>query len=139
MKFRRQALRQKLLSVFAGLLFTMVLLAGLGISGMKTIDGASDRLHNEALKPTQALAVIGRLMADNRSQDGFAQCQRCDRLPRITEITHPNFARLEQGISEFVAGSVRQSHDFGKLTFSIGFARRTRCCTNPSSGCGCVR
>lgn len=66
--FASWSLRQKLLSVFAGLLFTMVLLAGLGISGMKTIDGASDRLHNEALKPTQVLAVIGRLMADNRSQ-----------------------------------------------------------------------
>jgi methyl-accepting chemotaxis protein len=62
------SLRSRLVAGFVTLLAAMVLVAGLGIWGMANTNIAVGSLYNNRLQPTQALASIGKLMADNRSQ-----------------------------------------------------------------------
>lgn len=62
------SLKQKLFAGFATLLLAMVLVAGLGIWGIGQTHQSAEKLNDDGIKPTQALAVIGRLMAENRSQ-----------------------------------------------------------------------
>ena len=62
------SLKKRLVAGFGVLLAAMVLVAGLGIWGMSDTNRAVGNLYNDRLQPTQALASIGKLMADNRSQ-----------------------------------------------------------------------
>ena len=62
------SLKKKLFAGFATLLLAMVLVAGLGIWGIGQTHQSAEKLNDDGIKPTQALAVIGRLMAENRSQ-----------------------------------------------------------------------
>ena len=66
--FAGWSLRQKLFAGFAAMLLAMVLVAGLGVWGIGQTHQSSVNLNDDGIKPTQALAVIGRLMAENRSQ-----------------------------------------------------------------------
>lgn len=66
--FAGWSLRQKLFAGFATMLLAMVLVAGLGVWGIGQTHQSSVNLNDDGIKPTQALAVIGRLMAENRSQ-----------------------------------------------------------------------
>jgi methyl-accepting chemotaxis protein len=62
------SLKNKLIAGFGAILAALVLIAGIGIWGMGQTNESSARLYNYRLQPTQALASIGKLMADNRSQ-----------------------------------------------------------------------
>ena len=62
------SLKQKLFAGFTSLLLAMVVVAILGIWGLGKTNDSSVKLNDDGIKPTQALAVIGRLMAENRSQ-----------------------------------------------------------------------
>ena len=62
------SLRQKLFGGFVTLLLASVLIAALGLWGMGQVRDNAVALNEDGVKPTQALAVIGRLMAENRSQ-----------------------------------------------------------------------
>ncbi|MDP3539364.1 MAG: methyl-accepting chemotaxis protein [Azonexus sp.] len=66
--FAGLSLRTKLISGFAALLAAMIVIAGLGIWGMGQTNEVVGKMYNGRLQPTQALATIGKLMADNRSQ-----------------------------------------------------------------------
>ncbi len=62
------SLKSRLVGGFGVLLAAMVAVAGLGIWGMANTNSAVGDLYNNRLQPTQALATVGKLMADNRSQ-----------------------------------------------------------------------
>lgn len=62
------SLRQKLFSGFAFLLIALVIVAGLGVWGLGKTSGSALQLNEDGLKPSQSLAVVGKLMAENRSQ-----------------------------------------------------------------------
>ncbi len=62
------SLKNRLVAGFGMLLAAMVVVAGLGVWGMANTNSAVGGLYNNRLQPTQALATIGKLMADNRSQ-----------------------------------------------------------------------
>jgi methyl-accepting chemotaxis protein len=62
------SLKARMIGGFACILLALVLVAGLGMFGMGRSDDAVGRLYSERLEPTQALAAIGKLMADNRAQ-----------------------------------------------------------------------
>jgi methyl-accepting chemotaxis protein len=66
--FAGLSLRQKLYAGFFALLAMMVLVAGLGIWGINSTQAKSKQLDEQGVQPTQLLSVIGRLMAENRSQ-----------------------------------------------------------------------
>ena len=66
--FAGWSLRGKLLAGFTTVLAAMAIIAALGIWGMGVTNDAVGRLYNDRLKPTQALGMIGKLMADNRAQ-----------------------------------------------------------------------
>jgi methyl-accepting chemotaxis protein len=66
--FSGWSLRSKMLSGFAILLLAMVCLAGVGLAGLSASNEAVGKLYSDRLKPTQALAVIGRLTSDTRAQ-----------------------------------------------------------------------
>jgi methyl-accepting chemotaxis protein len=66
--FAGWSLKNKLVAGFGVLLTALVVVAGLGIWGMANTNSAVGGLYNNRLQPTQALATIGKLMADNRSQ-----------------------------------------------------------------------
>ncbi len=66
--FAGWSLKGKLMAGFATVLAAMAVIAALGIWGMSVTNDAVGRLYNDRLKPTQALGVMGKLMADNRSQ-----------------------------------------------------------------------
>ncbi|MBS4016651.1 methyl-accepting chemotaxis protein [Azonexus hydrophilus] len=66
--FAGWSLRQKLFAGFSTLLLASVLIAALGIWGIGKVRDNAVALNDDGIKPTQALAVIGRLMAENRSQ-----------------------------------------------------------------------
>jgi len=62
------SLKQKLFAGFATLLLAMAIIAGIGAWGAGQNYDSAVRINDEGVIPTQALAVIGRLMAENRSQ-----------------------------------------------------------------------
>ncbi|MDD2740827.1 MAG: methyl-accepting chemotaxis protein [Rhodocyclaceae bacterium] len=62
------SLKAKLMAGFGSILAAMALVAGIGIWGMGQTNDALERMYRDALQPTQALASIGKLMADNRAQ-----------------------------------------------------------------------
>lgn len=62
------SLRQKMFAGYATILLALLVVAILGIWGLGKTHGTSVSLNEDGIKPTQALAVIGRLMAENRSQ-----------------------------------------------------------------------
>ena len=66
--FARYSLKGKLSAGFGVILAALVVVAGLGVWGMGQTNNAVGQLYSERLQPTQALASIGKLMADNRSQ-----------------------------------------------------------------------
>jgi len=66
--FAGWSMRQKLFGGFSTLLLACLLIAVLGLWGMGQVRDNTDALNEGGIKPTQALAVIGRLMAENRSQ-----------------------------------------------------------------------
>ena len=66
--FGNLALKSKLMAGFGALLVALVLIAGVGLWGMGQTNDSNSRLYNYRLQPIQALASIGKLMADNRSQ-----------------------------------------------------------------------
>lgn len=62
------SLKARLLAGFAAILLALLLVAGMGLFGVARTDDAVGALYRDRLEPVQALAVIGKLMADNRSQ-----------------------------------------------------------------------
>ena len=66
--FAGVSLKQKLFGGFGLLLLATMLIAVLGLWGMGQTQNNAMRLNEGGVKPTQILAVIGRLMAENRSQ-----------------------------------------------------------------------
>ena len=64
----RMSLKSKLVAGFGVILAAMVVIAGLGLWGMGQSNRSVERIYKDALQPTQTLASIGKLMADNRSQ-----------------------------------------------------------------------
>ncbi|MBN9420820.1 MAG: Tar ligand binding domain-containing protein, partial [Candidatus Accumulibacter sp.] len=66
--FAALSLKLRMVLGFAALLLALIAVAGMGIWGMSRVDDAVGRLYGERLQPMQALAVIGKLMADNRAQ-----------------------------------------------------------------------
>lgn len=66
--FAGWSMRQKLFGGFSALLLACLLIAVLGLWGMGQVRDNTVALNEGGVKPTQALAVIGRLMAENRSQ-----------------------------------------------------------------------
>ncbi len=66
--FSTMSLKSRLLAGFGTLLLAMAMVAGLGLWGMGKTHESVGKLYNEGLQPTQALAAIGKLMADNRAQ-----------------------------------------------------------------------
>lgn len=66
--FANLSLKARLVSGFAAILLALMLVAGMGLFGMARTDDAVEALYRERLAPVQALAVVGKLMADNRSQ-----------------------------------------------------------------------
>lgn len=66
--FGNLALKTKMIAGFGVLLAALAIIAGVGLWGMGQTNESNSRLYNFRLQPTQALASIGKLMADNRSQ-----------------------------------------------------------------------
>jgi methyl-accepting chemotaxis protein len=66
--FANYSLKGKLSAGFGVILAALVVVAALGIWGMGQTNSSVGQLYSERLQPTQALASIGKLMADNRSQ-----------------------------------------------------------------------
>lgn len=66
--FANLSLKVKLVAGFAVLLLGMLGVAALGLVGMAQEDDAVNELYKWRLQPIQSLAVIGKLMADNRAQ-----------------------------------------------------------------------
>ena len=62
------SLKSKLMAGFGAVLIAMAAVAGLGLWGMGQTNQSVDKVYKEGMLPTQALASIGKLMADNRSQ-----------------------------------------------------------------------
>lgn len=62
------SLRQKLFTGFASLLLATALVAGIGAWGAGRNYDSALRINEDGVLPIQSLAVIGRLMAENRSQ-----------------------------------------------------------------------
>lgn len=66
--FAGWSLRQKLFAGFAALLLATALVAGIGAWGAGRNYDSAVRINDDGVLPIQSLAVIGRLMAENRSQ-----------------------------------------------------------------------
>ncbi len=66
--FADWSLRQKIRMGFAALMLGMVLLAALSLWGIHRVHESAVALNENSVKPAQSLAVIGRLMAENRAQ-----------------------------------------------------------------------
>ncbi|WP_415035109.1 methyl-accepting chemotaxis protein [Azonexus sp.] len=66
--FSGWSLRQKIRSGFAVLLLGMVLVAALGLWGILQVHGSAIAINENSVKPAQSLALISRLMEENRSQ-----------------------------------------------------------------------
>ena len=66
--FAGWSLRQKLFAGFATLLLATALVAGIGAWGAGRNYESAVRINDDGVLPIQSLAVIGRLMAENRSQ-----------------------------------------------------------------------
>jgi len=66
--FAGWSMRQKLFGGFMTLLLASLLIAALGVWGVGKLRDNAVALNDGGIRPTQALAVIGRLMAENRSQ-----------------------------------------------------------------------
>jgi methyl-accepting chemotaxis protein len=62
------SLRTRLFAGFASLVVLMAIVGGLGFLGMKELAHHVEDFYQDRLRPTQALASVGRLMADNRTQ-----------------------------------------------------------------------
>ena len=62
------SLKRGMAAGFAALLLALVVVAGMGLWGVGRSNDAVEGLYHDRLEPVQALAVIGKLMADNRSQ-----------------------------------------------------------------------
>ena len=66
--FAGTSLKGRLMAGFGTLLAALAVVAGMGVWGMGQTNDAVVNLYTQRLEPTQALASIGKLMADNRSQ-----------------------------------------------------------------------
>ena len=64
----RLSLKAKLMAGFGVVLTALLVVAGLGLLSMSQSNSAVGKLYSDRLQPTQALAAIGKLMADNRTQ-----------------------------------------------------------------------
>ncbi len=64
----RMSLKARMTSGFSIMLATLALVAGIALWGISGEQEQVDRLYNNRLQPVQALALIGKLMADNRAQ-----------------------------------------------------------------------
>ncbi|MDQ5906622.1 MAG: methyl-accepting chemotaxis protein [Pseudomonadota bacterium] len=62
------SLKARMTAGFGIMLATLALVAGIGLKGISDTQGQVDKLYNDRLEPVQALAAIGKLMADNRAQ-----------------------------------------------------------------------
>ena len=62
------SLRSKLMAGFGAILSAVALSAGIGLWGMGQSNQSLMEIYHEGLQPTQELAAIGKLMADNRGQ-----------------------------------------------------------------------
>ncbi len=62
------SLKARLVGGFAFLLVGIAALAAMGTWGMRQTDRVVEELYRQRMQPAQALAGIGRLMAENRSQ-----------------------------------------------------------------------
>lgn len=93
--FGNLALKTKLMAGFGTLLAALVLIAGVGLWGMGQTNDSNSRLYNYRLQPIQALASIGKLMADNRSQILLA-LQHDPSSPNAKSHDHPVDVHLKQ-------------------------------------------
>ena len=66
--FAGWSLRQKVRTGFSVLLLGMVLVAALGLWGIHRVHESAVALNENSVKPAQSLAVVSRLMAENRAQ-----------------------------------------------------------------------
>jgi methyl-accepting chemotaxis protein len=66
--FSEISLKSKLTAGFGALLAALLVVAGLGLWGVSDTYGTMSALYSNRLQATQALADIGKLMADNRAQ-----------------------------------------------------------------------
>lgn len=66
--FAGWSLKAKLFAGFATLLAALVMVAGIGVWSVGRTHQSATSLNDHGIVPTQALGVIGRLMAENRSQ-----------------------------------------------------------------------
>jgi methyl-accepting chemotaxis protein len=62
------SLKARMALGFGTLLLALALVAGIGLKGISDTQAQVDKLYNDRLAPVQALAGIGKLMADNRAQ-----------------------------------------------------------------------
>ncbi|WP_205202023.1 methyl-accepting chemotaxis protein [Azonexus hydrophilus] len=66
--FAGWSLRHKVRTGFSVLLLGMVLVASLGLWGIHRVHESAVALNENSVKPAQSLAVVSRLMAENRAQ-----------------------------------------------------------------------
>jgi len=62
------SLKARMALGFATILLAMAIVAVMGVRGMGQVEETVGRIYAANLQPTQSLAVIGKLMADNRAQ-----------------------------------------------------------------------
>ncbi len=62
------SLKSRMMIGFGALLSTVAVIAAVGIHGLQDSKAQTDKLYNDRLEPLQALAAVGKLMADNRAQ-----------------------------------------------------------------------
>ena len=64
----RMSLKARMTAGFTIMLATLAIVAGIGLKGLSSTQDQFERLYGDRLEPVQALAAIGKLMADNRAQ-----------------------------------------------------------------------
>jgi PAS domain S-box-containing protein len=64
----RMSLKARMTAGFTIMLATLAIVAGIGLKGLSSTQDQLERLYGDRLEPVQALAAIGKLMADNRAQ-----------------------------------------------------------------------
>lgn len=125
------SLKARLISGFAALLTAMIVIAGLGIWGMGQTNEVVGKMYNNRLQPTQALATIGKLMADNRSQV-LLSMQHDPSGPYAKLHDHPLDFHLKQievniaevGVQWDIYKKGIRSEDHQKIADAFGEARK---------------
>ena len=103
--FARFSLKGKMFLGFGTIFVALMLIAAVGLWGMGRTNEATESLYASRLEPVQSLAVIGKGMADNRSQILLAlQHDPAGVNNKLHE--HPidvHFGQMEKNIAEITA------------------------------------